>query len=290
MPGMSTTPQSPGVPGQSSAPPPSTAGYAELLYEVRGGVATITFNRPERRNPIGPSTVGELLHALQRARDDAAVRVVVITGAGKIFSAGGDLSQMSGQSGAPLSSGAAENRAAGTFADLMNLLAGTGIGKPTIAKVNGHAMAGGLGIVVACDLAIAADDAGFATPEINVGLWPMMIMATIFRNVPRKRAMELILTGERIDAATAERIGIITRAVPRDQLDAAVHELVEKLLAKSPLIVEMGKNAYHQMQDLEFEAALRYLEGELGRVLATEDAAEGLMAFLQKRPPAWKGK
>ena len=290
MPGMSTTPQSPGVPGQSPASPPSAAGYAELLYEVRGGVATITFNRPERRNPIGPSTVGELLHALQRARDDAAVRVVVITGAGKIFSAGGDLSQMSGQSGAPLSSGAAENRAAGTFADLMNLLAGTGIGKPTIAKVNGHAMAGGLGIVVACDLAIAADDAGFATPEINVGLWPMMIMATIFRCVPRKRAMELILTGDRLDAATAERLGLITRCVPRDKLDAEVATLCEKLIAKSPLIVQRGLDAYHRMQDMPLEPALRFLEGELAGVLGTEDAAEGLMAFLQKRAPVWKAK
>lgn len=282
MPGMSTAPTDPAN--------PIAATYAELLYEVRGGVATITFNRPERRNPIGPSTVGELLHALGRARDDAAVRAVVITGAGKIFSAGGDLSQMSGSSGTPLQSGSAENRVAGTFADLMNLLAGTGIGKPTIAKVNGHAMAGGLGIVVACDLAIAADDASFATPEINVGLWPMMIMATIFRNVPRKRAMELILTGDRVDAATAERLGLITRAVPRDRLDAEVQALCDKLIAKSPLIVKMGLDAYHRMQDMPLDPALRYLEGELGSVLGTEDAAEGLMAFLQKRAPIWKAK
>ena len=282
MPSMST------VSTEPTSPSPAT--YSELLYEVRSGVATITFNRPERRNPIGPSTVGELLHALGRARDDATVRVVVLTGAGKIFSAGGDLSQMSGSGGTPLQSGSAENRVAGTFADLMNLLAGTGIGKPTIAKVNGHAMAGGLGIVVACDLAIAADDAGFATPEINVGLWPMMIMATIFRNVPRKRAMELILTGDRVDAPTAERLGLITRAVPRDRLDAEVQALCDKLTAKSPLIVQMGLDAYHRMQDMPLDPALRHLEGELGRVLGTEDAAEGLMAFLQKRPPVWKAK
>jgi enoyl-CoA hydratase/carnithine racemase len=287
MPGMSTIP--PGVSSPSSPASPGS-GYSELLYEVRGGVATITFNRPERRNPIGPATVGELLHALQRARDEAEVRVVVITGAGKIFSAGGDLSQMSGQSGTPLSSGAAENRAAGTFADLMNLLAGTGIGKPTIAKVNGHAMAGGLGIVVACDLAIAADDAGFATPEINVGLWPMMIMATIFRNVPRKRAMELILTGDRVDAATAEKIGLITRAVPRDKLDAEVAALCEKICQKSPLVMQRGLDAFHKTQDMDLEPALRLLEGELIGVLGTEDASEGLMAFLQKRAPVWKGK
>lgn len=270
--------------------PKEPLSYSEILYEVRGGVATITLNRPERRNPIGPSTVGELLHALRRAQVDTAVRVVVLTGAGKVFSAGGDLSQMSGSSGTPLQSGAAEGRLAGTFVDLNLMLAGRGIGKPTIAKVNGHAMAGGLGLVVACDLAIAADDAQFATPEINVGLWPMMIMATIFRNVPRKRAMELILTGERIDAGTAERLGLITRSVPRERLDAEVLLLCDKLLGKSPLIMGMGLDAYHNMQDLELEAALRYLEGELGRVLVTEDAGEGLMAFLQKRPPVWKGK
>lgn len=272
-----------------AVPPKEPASYSEILYEVRGGVATITLNRPERRNPIGPSTVGELLHALRRAQVDAAVRVVVLTGAGKVFSAGGDLSQMSG-GGTPLQSGESESRIAGTFVDLNLMLAGRGIGKPTIAKVNGHAMAGGLGLVVACDLAIAADDAQFATPEINVGLWPMMIMATIFRNVPRKRAMELILTGERIDAATAERLGLITRSVPRDRLDAEVLLLCDKLLGKSPLIMGMGLDAYHNMQDLELEAALRYLEGELGRVLGTEDASEGLMAFMQKRPPVWKGK
>ena len=263
--------------------------YSELQYLVSAGVAHITLNRPERRNPIGPTTVGELLHALQRAKDDPAVRVVVLTGAGKVFSAGGDLSQMSG-GGTPLQAAESENRLAGTYVDLNLMLAGRGIGKPTIAKVNGHAMAGGLGLVVACDLAIAADDAQFATPEINVGLWPMMIMSTIFRNVPRKKAMELLLTGDRIDAATAEKLGLITRAVPRERLDAEVQALCDKIVSKSPLVMQMGLDAYHYMQDLDLEPALRHLEGELGRVLGTEDAAEGLMAFLQKRPAQWKGR
>lgn len=263
--------------------------YSELQYLVSASVAHITLNRPERRNPIGPTTVGELLHALQRAKDDPAVRVVVLTGAGKVFSAGGDLSQMSG-GGTPLQAAESENRLAGTYVDLNLMLAGRGIGKPTIAKVNGHAMAGGLGLVVACDLAIAADDAQFATPEINVGLWPMMIMSTIFRNVPRKKAMELLLTGDRIDAATAEKLGVITRAVPRERLDAEVQALCNKIISKSPLIMQMGLDAYHYMQDLDLEPALRHLEGELGRVLGTDDAAEGLMAFLQKRPAQWKGR
>lgn len=276
-------------PTESTSAKRSGPLYSELQYLVSAGVAHITLNRPERRNPIGPTTVGELLHALQRAKDDPAVRVVVLTGAGKVFSAGGDLSQMSG-GGTPLQAAESENRLAGTYVDLNLMLAGRGIGKPTIAKVNGHAMAGGLGLVVACDLAIAADDAQFATPEINVGLWPMMIMSTIFRNVPRKKAMELLLTGDRIDAATAEKLGLITRAVPRERLDAEVQALCDKIVSKSPLIMQMGLDAYHYMQDLDLEPALRYLEGELGRVLGTEDAAEGLMAFLQKRPAQWKGR
>ena len=276
-------------PTESTSAKRSGPLYSELQYLVSAGVAHITLNRPERRNPIGPTTVGELLHSLQRAKDDPAVRVVVLTGAGKVFSAGGDLSQMSG-GGTPLQAAESENRLAGTYVDLNLMLAGRGIGKPTIAKVNGHAMAGGLGLVVACDLAIAADDAQFATPEINVGLWPMMIMSTIFRNVPRKKAMELLLTGDRIDAATAEKLGLITRAVPRERLDAEVQALCDKIVSKSPLVMQMGLDAYHYMQDMDLEPALRHLEGELGRVLGTEDAAEGLMAFLQKRPAQWKGR
>ncbi|MCS6915576.1 MAG: enoyl-CoA hydratase-related protein [Myxococcales bacterium] len=267
----------------------SSEGYNDILYQQHGQVATITLNRPERRNPIGPRTVGELLHALGRARDEESVRVVVLTGAGKYFSAGGDLSQMGG-GGSPLQSGESAFTRAGSFVDLNLMLVGRGIGKPTVARVNGPALAGGLGLVVACDLAIASDEAFFATPEINVGLWPMMIMSTLFRNVPRKRAMELILTGERIDAAEAARIGIINRAVPADRLDAEVDELCQKLIAKSPAVMRLGLDAFHAMQDLPLEPALRFLEEQLGRVLLTEDAAEGLSAFLQKRPPVWRGR
>jgi enoyl-CoA hydratase/carnithine racemase len=186
--------------------------YAEILYEVRGPVARITLNRPDKRNPLGPTTIGELLHALDAAKAYEAVRVIVLTGAGKVFSAGGDLSSM-GSGGTPLKSEGSTTTKPGTFVDLN--LALTQVGKPTIAMVNGHALAGGLGLVVACDVAIAADDAQLGTPEINVGLWPMMIMATIFRNVPRKRGLELIMTGDKISAAEAASMGLITRAVPR---------------------------------------------------------------------------
>ena len=261
--------------------------YTEILYDVQGATARITLNRPEKRNPLGPTTIGELLHALDRAKEDAAVRVIVLTGAGKVFSAGGDLSSM-GSGGTPLQASGSESTKPGTFVDLN--LALTKVGKPTIAMVNGHALAGGLGLVVACDVAIAADDAQLGTPEINVGLWPMMIMATIFRNVPRKRGLELIMTGDKISAAQAAEIGLITRAVPRDQLAAEVDALAEKLAGKSPVVMRMGLEAFYRVQDLELEPALQYLQGQLVAVLGTEDAREGLMAFLEKRAPQWKGR
>ena len=261
--------------------------YSEILYEVVGATARITLNRPEKRNPLGPTTIGELLHALDRAKDDAAVRVIVLSGAGKVFSAGGDLSSM-GSGGTPLQASGSESTKPGTFVDLN--LAMTRVGKPTIAMVNGHALAGGLGLVVACDVAIAADDAQLGTPEINVGLWPMMIMATIFRNVPRKRGLELIMTGDKISAAQAAEMGLITRAVPRDRLQAEVDALAEKLAGKSPVVMRMGLEAFYRVQDLELEPALHHLQGQLVAVLGTEDAREGLMAFLEKRAPQWKGR
>jgi enoyl-CoA hydratase/carnithine racemase len=261
--------------------------YAEILYETRGPIARITLNRPDKRNPLGPTTIGELLHALERARADEAVRVIVLTGAGKVFSAGGDLSTMGG-GGTPLQATGGAVTRPGTFVDLN--LALTRVGKPTIAMVNGHALAGGLGLVVACDVAIASDEAQLGTPEINVGLWPMMIMATIFRNVPRKRGLELMMTGDKISATEAERIGLITRAVPRERLEAEVEALAAKLAGKSPAVMRLGLEAFYATQDLELEPALRHLERQLMAVLATEDAREGLMAFLEKRAPQWKGK
>jgi enoyl-CoA hydratase len=261
--------------------------YSEILYEVRGPVARITLNRPEKRNPLGPVTIGELLHALDAARSDEAVRVIVLTGAGKVFSAGGDLSSMGG-GGTPLQSSGSGSTKAGTFVDLN--LALTRVGKPTIAMVNGHALAGGLGLVVACDLAVAADDAQLGTPEINVGLWPMMIMATIFRNVPRKRGLELIMTGDKISAAQAAELGLITRAVPRDSLEAEVEALAQKVAGKSPIVMRLGLEAFYRVQDMELEPALQHLQSQLMAVLATDDAREGLTAFLEKRAPQWKGK
>jgi enoyl-CoA hydratase/carnithine racemase len=255
--------------------------YRHILYAVSDGVAWITLNRPEKRNPLDALTIGELIAGLGAARDDAAVRAIVLTGAGKAFSAGGDL----GRPSMPLPDAGI---GPGRFADLMRLF--PTLHKPTIAMVNGHAMGGGLGVVTACDLAIAADDALLGTPEIDVGLFPMMIMAPIFRSVGRKRALEMVLTGEKVDAATAARIGLVNRAVPRDRLEAEVKELAAKLAGKSPKILALGLAAYYDTCDLAYDEAIGILEGRLAEVFTTEDAMEGLAAFLEKRPPVWKGK
>jgi enoyl-CoA hydratase len=257
--------------------------YTTITLDDRSGpVARITLNRPEKRNPIGPATNGELIHALERVQEDPAIVVAVLTGAGKVFSAGGDLSMMSGGGGAqsPVPS-----------ASLVELFTTMhGLGKPIIAMVNGHALAGGLGLMVACDLVVASDAATFGTTEINVGLWPMMITAEICRNIGRKRALELMLTGKRLSAEEAERVGLVNKVVPADELEEETMALAADIAAKSPATMALGLRAFYGVQDMDYEEALRHLEGELGKVIALEDAAEGLTAFFQKRKPVWKGR
>ncbi len=257
--------------------------YATIQYDdATAPVVRITLNRPEKRNPIGPKTAGELVHALARVAADDAARVVVLTGAGKAFSAGGDLSMMAGggdaQGGPPPAS----------LVDLFTAM--HGLGKPIIAMVNGHALAGGMGLMVACDLVVASDAATFGTTEINVGLWPMMITAEITRNIGRKKTLELMLTGKRIDAAEAERIGLVNQVVPAAELESATMALAGDLAERSPAAIALGLRAFYATQDMEHGEALRTLERELGKVLSLEDAAEGIAAFFQKRRPVWKGR
>jgi len=258
--------------------------YATILFDVTAApVARITLNRPDKRNPIGPQLCGELVHALARIKEDPALRAVVLTGAGKFFSAGGDLSQMSGGAGGPGSQIAP--------ASLPQLFAAMhGLGKPIVAMVNGPALAGGMGLMVACDLVIAADSAEMGTTEINLGLWPMMITAEITRNIGRKKTLELMLTGKKLPAAEAERIGLVNRVVPAAELESVTMALAAELAGKSPSAMRLGLGAFYATQDLDYAPALDALQVQLGAVLATEDAAEGLSAFFQKRPPVWKGK
>jgi enoyl-CoA hydratase/carnithine racemase len=253
------------------------ADYATILVADAGPILRVTLNRPDKRNPIGPATCGELVQALAEIKASPEIRVVVLTGAGTAFSAGGDLSAM--------------QPAAGPSASLVDLLlAMHSLGKPIIAMVNGPAIAGGLGLMVACDLVIAADTATFGTTEIAVGLWPMMITAEITRSVGRKKTLEMMLTGRKLTAAEALACGLVTRVVPLVDLEAATYGLATELAENSPAAVALGLQAFYRCQDMEIEPQLRYLEGELGRVLALDDAREGIAAFLGKRKPVWTGR
>jgi enoyl-CoA hydratase len=264
--------------------------HVTIATSAEGPVLRLTLNRPDKRNPIGPQTCGELVHALAGAAADPSVRVLVLTGAGPVFSAGGDLSQFAGPGEAQRASGAAPASAAPPASLVELFTAMHELGKPIIAMVNGHALAGGLGLVVACDLAVASEQATFGTTEIRVGLWPMMISAEIARSIGRKQALELMLTGKRISAAEALAAGLINRVVPAASLEAETMALATELAELSPATIALGLRAFYRSQDMELGAALRFLEGELGRVLALEDAREGLAAFLQKRKPVWRGR
>jgi len=256
--------------------------YSALLLDDAGPVARLTLNRPDKRNPLGPASIGELVHALEHVRERAEVRVIVLTGAGPAFSAGGDLGQMAGQAGPSPAVKPA------SLVDLFTVM--HELGKPIIAMVNGPALAGGLGLMVACDLVVAADTAVFGTTEIAVGLWPMMITAEIVRNVGRKKTLEMMLTGRKLDAAEALACGLINRAVPADQLEAETMALANGLADRSPAAIGLGLRAFYRAQDMEHSPQLRYLQGELARVLSLEDAAEGISAFMGKRKPVWKGR
>jgi enoyl-CoA hydratase/carnithine racemase len=258
------------------------SNFTLIQAEHAGAVARLTLDNPARRNAIGPRMVDELLHALDAAWTDDAVRSIVLTGAGKAFCAGGDFSQMSGGADAP----PLEHR--GDYADL--LLAMVRSSKPIVARVNGHAMGGGLGLVAASHFAVGARGAKLGTPEIDVGLFPMMIMAVLRRLVPRRELTRMMLYGERFDADRAAELGLLGEVVAAEELDAAVANITDTIATKSPMTVRLGLEALAAQDDLDLESALELLRGRLAACLATEDAQEGLMAFLQKRPPVWKGR
>ena len=258
--------------------------FTALRYDVDGAIARLTIDREERRNALSWALVGELRAALADAKADDSVRVVVLTGAGTTaFCAGADLEGMAAGAGfTDLHEG--RGQLAELFLDLYAL------GKPTIARVRGFALAGGFGLALACDLVIAADDAVFGTPEIGLGLWPHMITVPMLRAMPPKRALELMLTGRRVDAREAERIGFVTTVVPVDQLDASVDEVAAALASRSPLVLRQGRSSFYAVWDQEVEASLRLLHPLLTVTASSEDAAEGIAAFLEKRPPQWKGR
>jgi enoyl-CoA hydratase/carnithine racemase len=259
--------------------------YETVRYEVAGAVATIALNQPDTRNAFSDALLDDLIAALREARDDDAVRCVVLTSTHeKIFSAGGDLKGFASK--APL---AHKFEAIGRFPELFTLLGDLG-GKPTICAANGHVLAGAFGVALACDLIIAKEGVRFGTPEINVGVFPFMIMALIYRNIPRKRTNELMLLGEQVTAEEGHRIGFVNRVVPADEFEATVADWAGRLAAKSPLLMKMGKEAMFRQQDMAFGDALEYLRALLAIAFATEDIQEGVRAFLEKREPQWSGR
>jgi enoyl-CoA hydratase/carnithine racemase len=255
-----------------------------VRYCVSDNVATLALDKPETRNALSDDLLDDLLAALETARADDAVRCVVLTSThAKVFSAGGDL----GQFAAPES---LVHKHWGTdrFPRLFRAIGE--LGKPTLCAANGHVLAGSLGLALACDLIVASDTARFGTPEINVGVFPFMIAALIYRNLPRKKATELMLLGEQITAREAERIGIVNKVVAPEEFDAAVADWAGQLAAKSPVLMRLGKDALFRTQDMALADALEFLHAQLSLAFSTEDIQEGVKAFFDKREPAWHGR
>jgi enoyl-CoA hydratase len=256
-----------------------------VLYELdEAGVATVTLNDPDTRNALSPELLAGLTAAFERARDDDEVRCVVLGSSHeKTFSSGANLGGFAAES--PL---VEKHFASERFVGLFKLIAG--FPKPTLCAARGHVLAGALGIALACDLIIATDDATFGTPEINVGTFPFMIMALIYRNVPRKKANELLLLGERWSAQEALAAGIVNRVVSEQEFAAAVAEWAGRLAGRSPVIMRLGKQAMRRQLDMDLDDALDYLRAQLTLALSTEDIVEGVTAFFGKRDPQWKGR
>lgn len=254
-----------------------------VRYEVDGaGVATVTLDRPETRNALGDDMLDALLAALESARADDAVRVVVLASSHeRVFSAGGDLKAFASDATA-----VTKYLGLDRFPLLFRLIGG--LGKPVICAAGGDVLAGAFGLALACDLVIARRGVRFGCPEINVGVFPFMISALIYRNVDRMKANELMMLGDLIDADEAYRCGIVNAVVPAEDFDATVAAWAAKVAAKSPLLMQLGKNAINATRDLSLPEALDALQAQLALAFTTEDIREGVTAFREKREPVWK--
>jgi enoyl-CoA hydratase len=258
--------------------------YEQVTYEVADGVATVTLNNPEKRNMLSGQMLAELVDAIERARDSEEARALVLTGAGdESFCAGADLGGFAAD--VPLIE---KHFASDRFLDFLRLM--PRLGKPSLCAVNGHVLAGGMGLALSCDLVIARQGATFGTPEINVGAFPYMIMAIIYRNVPRKKVNEMMLLGEPLSAEQAVEFGLANKVVAAGEFDAAVAEWAGKLASKSPLLMRLGHDAIYRQQDMALDDALEFLRSQLSLTLTTDDILEGVTAFFEKRDPEWRGR
>jgi enoyl-CoA hydratase/carnithine racemase len=253
--------------------------YTNVLVDKEEHIGLITLNRPAEMNTFTVPFARELNDALWEMEKDPALRVVVIRAAGKHFSTGISLAEFKNKS----------HKEYREFLQLMDEHNHTvaRMKKPVIASVKGYALANGAGLVFACDLAVAAEDAKFGTTAINVGLICLGPAVPLARSVGRKKTLEMVLTGEMITAQEAEKLGLINKVVPRDNLEEATMEMAGKLAAKSPLALQIGKTGIYGMSDLPYHQAIDYMGELFAALCATEDATEGVRAFLEKRKPEW---
>jgi len=255
-----------------------------VLVGLEAGVATITLNQPAKRNPLSGAMTRDLLASLAWARDEAAARVAVLTGAGdRAFCAGADLGSSFDSTDSEIERHHQRKGIGLLFSSLRDL------GKPVLGRINGHALAGGFGLACACDLLLAVESAQFGTPEINVGVWPMMISAVLARNLPRKVVLEMMLLGDRWSAVQMKDAGLVSRvATDLDELDRLTAEMAAALAKKSPAIVRLGRDAFYRSEDMSLDEALAYLHSQLTLVTLSEDTKEGIRAFFEKREPDFK--
>jgi enoyl-CoA hydratase/carnithine racemase len=257
---------------------------APVLVEVAGGVARVTLNRPEVRNALNAAMLADLDAALRRLEDDPGARAIVLRGAGdRAFCAGADLKGV-GDRGTTLQA----RESFGALARILEHMAR--MRTPIIAQVHGYALAGGCGLAAGCDVVVAADDAVFGLPEIRVGLLPLIVMAPILRAVGRQRGMLIILSGEPVAAREAYEMGLVSRLVPRGDLESVVSALASTLAGYSPTALGLAKEAASMVPDMEYGAALRYLREMITLVALSDDAREGIAAFFEKRAPRWTGR
>lgn len=253
-----------------------------LLSRREGAVLTLTINRPEQRNALSPAVLSGITDALRAAQDDAELRAIVLTAVGdKAFCAGADLG-----SGKSFKFDYSQPRL--PMPDLMRAARNANV--PIIGRINGTCMAGGMGLLAICDMAIAADHALFGLPEVKVGVYPMQVLSVLQHLVPRRRLIEMCFTGEPIPASEAVELGLLNRAVPKEQLDDAVNALIARTVDKSPTAIRRGKYATYAIESMSFEESILFMESQIGLLAATEDAAEGQLAFREKRKPVWKGR